>query len=189
MKTARFLLIGLCVVTGAITTHAQGVPLMLRVIKNESTATKDRVYIGDYSRHTTADSLSYLIEVTNAGQTPLEDIQVKWAILLKPRGEPQLKLVEGTKTIKLGRSEKDTVETDPVQTRQAWRSSLSSHNYGVVEEVGHSVEVIHGGKTIASEFKPMNIKPKIDAQRAADQKETHTPASSSSTKKSKTRVH
>jgi len=182
MKLVRWLLIGMCVAgCGAMTVHGQ---IMLRVVKNEGTAIKDRLYSGDYSRHTTTDTLAYVIEVTNASQVPMKDIEVKWAVLVKPRNGKQ-KLVEGTKTLSLGRSEKDSVETEPIQTRQAWRSSYSSYNYDVVEEVGHMVEIIVGGKTVASEIKPMDVKAKIEVQRAVGEKES-APRPVSKSKKTKT---
>lgn len=170
-------LIVLCAAaTGAL---GQGTPLLLRVIKSENSEVKDRLYSGSYSRHTTAETLTYAIEVTNAGQTPVSGVEIKWAILLKPRGSGKQQLVEGTQTLNLARAEKQTVETTPVQTRQAWRSSVSSYNYDVLEEVGHVVEVIVAGKTVASETKPMDVKQKIEIERRAAESKPPLTGSSS----------
>jgi hypothetical protein len=180
MKIMLAALVMLCVAAMS----AQG-QVMLRVIKNENTEVKDRTRGTYYSSRTSAETLSYSIEVTNAGQAAVEGVEIKWAILLKPRGSGKPKLVEGTKMVKMERSEKQTVETDPIQTRESYRSTYSNYNYDVLEEVGHSVEVIAGGKTIASEFKPMDIKPKIEAARRVAEPKSEPPVTPRYPKRSK----
>jgi hypothetical protein len=184
MKTILTVLWLWCaVVVGA---YGQAVPLMLRVTKNQTAETKDRMHTGYYSRSTTAETLSYTIEVTNAGQSQLTGVEVRWAILLKPRGNAKPKLAKGTKTLTLARSEKQTVETDPVQIRESWRSSYSTYNYDMLEEVGHSIEVIVDGKTVASEIKPMDAKQKIEvARRSAEPPPAPAPDPSRPARKTK----
>ena len=154
---------------GLVSASHAGIPLLLKVTKNENQDIRAHFQARNYNRRSGADVLTYSIQLINAGQTPIKDVEVKWAILMRARSSTKQKLTEGSSTASLDKMGKFALDTDPVDIRQIWRSSVSTHSSDVMEEVGHTVEVIVDGKVVASEIKPMDVKPKIEAARRAEE--------------------
>ena len=152
-------------------------PLRLKVSEMKKRDTKPRSGYSEseyYSRSRSGHVVTYYsIELSQAAKT-VEDIVVKWAVLIKPKDAKALRVVEGEKKCSLDVGAKVTVDTDTFETASVTSSATGGYYSGSTsssrtpgdEVLGYSVEVFVKGERVAADSKPLDVKNRIDQVRA-----------------------
>jgi hypothetical protein len=138
------------------------------------------------------DFVHYHIKLALMGPKALPALRIEWALLVKPAGEENPRVIQGENVGKLdlgSRSGKFECDTQTVHVRtkeqarrrntamaesrssQASGTGGSSAYQGIVTEIlGYSVEVFDGDRVIASAAEPADVKHKIELLRGEEGK-------------------
>ena len=144
--------------------NAQINPVRLKVTK-EIKKNRPEVRSSSYGREE-SQTINYLIELANASATAVNDVQIKWAILYKPRSTyTEVQIVEGEKTCTLGVGQKFICETDPVDLQGTATISSYSGRYKSgynAQIIGYAVDVLVKGAIVTSDIQPSDTKKRIE---------------------------
>jgi hypothetical protein len=150
----------------AVVAQAQINPVRLKVNKTEKKDRKTtyRSTDGYTQQQQIQSTVFYTIEVANVSATPVTDLQVKWALLIKTRVVPEFKVVEGERTCSIGLGQKYVFDTDIVElSGSQWQNNWTGSRSGSSAEVaGYAVEVLSGDRIVASEIIPADTKRRIE---------------------------
>jgi hypothetical protein len=154
------------------TALAQAPTLMLTVKKKENVQTTSRststgYYYGGYSSRSGVETLSYTVELINAGGEAVPNVKISWTIVVREAGGGGLRLIEGVRTTELKRGQKFNFETDVIEMGSFSHSTYGNSRSTNAELVGYLVEAVVDGKAVASAAQPMDIRNKIEEARNA----------------------
>jgi hypothetical protein len=138
-------------------------------VKITATKESDKEYRtterGRYSKtEEGTESVFYKISIQSRATKALDNLQVKWALLVKPRWEDEPELIEGERKVNLGFGQTFTFQTDTVVlSGTKYKSTYGYSSKSGAELLGYSIEVYQDDKLIAAENNPGDTRRRIDA--------------------------
>lgn len=177
MKHFRGAIICVALLALAATTFAQLAPFQLQVIKMNKQVINPRASYSAYDNtliRTTDDVLTfYTIELSRA-MIPLNDVHVRWAILVQQQGPWRVRLIKGESVCNVPIGGTIRLQTQPVRTGVVIHSkntgyydysggSDSTSSHPIARIKGYEVEVYVNGQRVIADMEPPEVEQEIEA--------------------------
>ena len=172
MKMRSVMLISLLGMGLASAAIAQNQSVRINVSKTQKKNLQTTSSSGYSRTQSGTETVMYSIEVINRSAGALDNLKVKWAVLVRTYGTDRL--VEGERGTDLAFGQKLAFETDPIDmsvTKHEYSDGYRSR-YGA-EVIGYLVQVFAGGKLIGQEGLPNDAIQRIEGLRAKPDQKRH----------------